>query len=97
MVRQQVTVLQQASMNRLSTPTTSQLGNPKHGASSIFARSHSQGVYLKTTISKKIYRFFPKNWGWGTPGAAGLCCPNKLKRHIGSDTTKIIALIVGSQ
>ncbi len=26
-------------------------------------------------------------------GAAGLCCPNKLKHHICSGTTKIIALI----
>ncbi len=26
-------------------------------------------------------------------GAAGLCCPNKLKRHIGGDATKIIVLI----
>jgi hypothetical protein len=26
-------------------------------------------------------------------GAAGLCCPNKLKHRIGSDKTKIIVLI----
>ncbi len=30
-------------------------------------------------------------------GAAGLCLPNKLKRDIGSDTTKIIALIACSR
>jgi hypothetical protein len=29
-------------------------------------------------------------------GAAGLCCPNKLKCDIGRDTTKIIALIACS-
>ena len=30
-------------------------------------------------------------------GAAGLCCPNTLKRDIGSDTTKIIALMACSR
>jgi hypothetical protein len=34
----------------------------------------------------------PVRGGW-----AGLCCPNKLKRHIGSDTTQIIALIAYSR
>jgi hypothetical protein len=30
-------------------------------------------------------------------GAAGLCCPNKLKHHIGRNSTKIIASIVFSR
>jgi hypothetical protein len=29
-------------------------------------------------------------------GAAWLCCPNKLKHHIGGDTMKSVALIAWS-